>query len=306
MILAGALLMSTLFTASAPMAMADTSNSVYTTPGKQTVNGRQWRTTCEKYSSSVYRCQAEIWATQVRKKPTGTGYEMVNGWAFNNLTYLPSARNSWSGNPLATPGEFESQGRRWKTECNNAWTGADGCRSYIWADVVEADLDGNGSRRFTPVKKWLFNNIVTFGTTTKPPLIAKPQKCSLTVEGIRVTMAASQDSVTAVKTSGTRATVTMVERIAGSACDTREVFRDTSGRIGYGGVTPAATRRQDTGTTPSGTFTVKDAFGIKANPGTELSWKTAGANSYWVLDGQSPYYNQWREGTLGGFNKRNS
>ncbi len=305
-ILAVTLLASGLLTVLAPSAAADSTGSVYTTPGKQTVNGRQWRTTCEKYSSNVYRCQADIWATQVRKKPAGTGYEMVHGWAFNNLTYLPSAHSFWSGNPLATPGEFQSKGRKWKTECNNAWTGTNGCRSFIWADVVGADLDRNGNRRFTPDKKWLFNNIVQFGTTTEPPPIEKPQDCALTVEGIQLTIAASQDTVTAVKTSGTRATVTMVERVAGTRCDTRVVFRDTTGRIGYGGVTPAATRRQDTGTTPSGVFTVKDAFGIKSSPWTELAWRNVGPNSYWVLDSKSRYYNQWRDGALGGFNKQNS
>ncbi len=277
---------------------------MYTTPGKQIVNGRHWRTMCEKYSSSVYRCRADIWATQVRRKGTGSGYEMVNGWAFNNLTYLPSDRDVWKGNPLASTGAFTSKGRKWKTECDNAWTGSDGCRSFIWADVVAADLDRNGNRRFTPAKKWLFNNIVQFGTMTKPPPIAKPADCTLDVGGIQVNIAASQDSVTAVKTSGTRAVVTMVERVAGTGCETRMVFRDSTGRIGYGGVAPAAIRRQDTGTTPSGVFTVKDAFGIKPNPWTELAWRDVGRDSYWVLDNNSRYYNQWREGKLGGFNKR--
>ncbi len=289
----------------APQAVADAGGSVYTTPGKQIINGRQWRTTCEKYSSTVYRCRADIWATQVRSK-AGSGYEMVHGWAFNNLTYLPSARGSWDGNPLAAPGEFTSEGRNWRTECNNAWTGPNGCRSFIRADVVRADLDRNGNRRFTPEKKWLFNNIVTFGTTTHPPPIEKPQDCALTVDGIKVAIAASKNTVTTVRASGTRATVTMVERVAGTRCDTRMVFRDTTGRVGYGGVTPAATRRQDTGTTPSGVFTVRDAFGIKANPSTELAWRDVGPDSYWVLDNQSRYYNQWREGRLGGFDKGDS
>ena len=35
---------------SAPRALADI--DVYTTPGEHTVNGRQWRTRCEPYSST--------------------------------------------------------------------------------------------------------------------------------------------------------------------------------------------------------------------------------------------------------------
>jgi len=37
---------------------------VYTTPGTHSVNGREWRTTCEPYSQTR-RCRTEIKATQV-------------------------------------------------------------------------------------------------------------------------------------------------------------------------------------------------------------------------------------------------
>ncbi|MDU7360019.1 MAG: L,D-transpeptidase family protein [Propionibacteriaceae bacterium] len=108
------------------------------------------------------------------------------------------------------------------------------------------------------------------------------------------------------KTSGTRAVVTMVERRPGTACGIRRVFRDTSGRIGYGGAVPASKRRQDTGTTPQGTFTITEAFGLKANPGTKLPYRVPGSGSYWVLDSRSAFYNQWREASSGGFRTRAS
>ena len=38
--------------------------NVYTTEGTHTVNGREWRTTCEKYSQTK-RCRTQIKATQV-------------------------------------------------------------------------------------------------------------------------------------------------------------------------------------------------------------------------------------------------
>lgn len=287
-------------------ASADIGSAVYTTPGKHMVNGRQWRTSCEVYSTAVYRCRAEIWATQVKPRGSASGYEVVQGWAFNNLTYLPASPEVWRNNPLAATGSFISEGRQWRTECGTAQTGSNACRSSILVDVIESSLDRTGNRQFTPVKKWVLNNIVTFGSTPVAPLIARPQTCAVTVEGMELTLSAGQESITAVRTSGTHATVTMIERIAGTACDTRQVFRDATGRIGYGGTAPAAKRRQDTGTTPAGTFTVREAFGIKANPWTELAWRDVGPNSYWVLDSKSPHYNQWREGTLGGFLKGKS
>lgn len=128
-----------------------------------------------------------------------------------------------------------------------------------------------------------------------------PKDCSVVVEGSRVSLAASQRSVTVVRTSGTRATVTMVERKPGTSCGVQRVFRDTSGRIGYGGAVPAVKRRQGTGTTPQGTFTVTEGFGLKANPGTRLPYRVPGKNSYWVLDSRSAFYNQWRESSQGGF-----
>src|SRR5690606_12303206 len=77
-------------------------------------------------------------------------------WAFNNLTYKNSPRSTWEEfNPLVTPGEHTVDGRRWKTECNTAWTGQNACRSQIWATVPELK---NG--RWQNVNKWVFNNIV--------------------------------------------------------------------------------------------------------------------------------------------------
>ncbi len=117
---------------------------VYTQPGDHLVNGRYWKTSCEKYSSSVVRCTTDIWG----EKRTAAGVK-YNGWVFNTLTYLPSSRASWSKNPLARNGSWTaSDGRRWKTECDTAATGRNGCRSYT--------LTGG---------KWVVNNIVQFSTS---------------------------------------------------------------------------------------------------------------------------------------------
>lgn len=107
--------------------------NVYTTPGYHVVNGREWNTTCSKYTSTIDRCRTEI-------KSGGK-------WVFNNLTYLPAYRSDWGSNPLANTGTWFSGGVKWRTECDTAVTGKDACRSYVWN---------------TKTNKWVFNNIVMF------------------------------------------------------------------------------------------------------------------------------------------------
>lgn len=140
-----------------PKAAADV--DVYTTPGIHHVNGRDWKTTCEKYSQTT-RCRTEIQATQVRI--VNGRYVHVHGWAFNNLTYLPSARSLWKNNPLAIPGDHTVNGRKWRTECETPRTGRNGCRSYILGSVIKATPKGGGRYSYTVKDEWIFNNIVKF------------------------------------------------------------------------------------------------------------------------------------------------
>ncbi|AQP51427.1 hypothetical protein BW733_11995 [Tessaracoccus flavescens] len=100
---------------------------LYTTPGVHRVGGRVWMTACEDYSQTR-RCWTNIWGTTV--KNAGAGCSVTNGWMFNNLTYLPSRRALWAGNPLGNTGAWTaSDARRWRTECDTAATGRGGCRS---------------------------------------------------------------------------------------------------------------------------------------------------------------------------------
>ena len=132
--------------------------NVYTDPGYHTVNGRQWFTRCEPYSATT-RCFTQIWASQV--KTVNGKQQWVTGWTFNNLTYLPMDRDTWKGNKLAFTNEWTAtDGRKWKTECDTAETGRNGCRSFIWSTVYEATSPG--ARTFHQVNKWVFNNIVMF------------------------------------------------------------------------------------------------------------------------------------------------
>jgi L,D-peptidoglycan transpeptidase YkuD (ErfK/YbiS/YcfS/YnhG family) len=61
-------------------------------------------------------------------------------------------------------------------------------------------------------------------------------------------------------------------------------FAAMPARNGYAGWVWGKDRIQDTGTTPMGTFRITSTFGLKADPGTKLSYKRADSNDYWVGD----------------------
>lgn len=74
-----------------------------------------------------------------------------------------------------------------------------------------------------------------------------------------------------------------------------ERFAAMPARVGYAGWVPAASRVQDTGTTPQGTFRLTEAFGLRANPGTRLRYRPVDGNDYWVGDQRDARtYNMWQ------------
>ncbi|RMB57489.1 hypothetical protein [Tessaracoccus antarcticus] len=139
-------------------AHAEAKVNVYITPGRHVVDGREWKTTCDPYDANITRCRAEI----------KSGGKFV----FNNLAYLAADRKLWFDNTLARPGTFTSGGREWLTSCNDDWTGASACRSFI----------KSGS-------KWLFNNIVYFtpGTVDYPKFAFNQSTGKLTATGTPTT-----------------------------------------------------------------------------------------------------------------------
>jgi probable HAF family extracellular repeat protein len=132
---------------------------VYTTPGFWVVNGREWNTTCQPYSTTATRCTALIKATQV--KLTATGFVAVTDFVFNNLTYTDRASSAWSTNPLAVTGTFTSAGRLWSTTCSpSVATGPRTCRTYIWATVYGRTALSTGGYTYWQKNQWVFNNMV--------------------------------------------------------------------------------------------------------------------------------------------------
>lgn len=154
------------------VAQADSTPTVYDTPGGQISGGRLWNTTCEKYSTNVVRCRANIWATQVQYR--NGRYVKTTGWTFNNLSYLPSPRASWAGNNLGQNNpRWASGGRTWKTECDTATTGRGGCRSYVWTKKVIAVKSGSGYV-YRNNEQWVFNNLVLFSSASVPAVSEVP------------------------------------------------------------------------------------------------------------------------------------
>ncbi|WP_214292084.1 hypothetical protein, partial [Escherichia coli] len=112
-------------------------------------------------------CTTTIWATQVHE--INGRFVEKTGWVFNNLTYAASPRSMWTNNPLAANGKVggtaawtATDGRQWRTECDSATTGRNGCRSYIKADVIESYTTSSGARSYRWVNTWIFNNMVRF------------------------------------------------------------------------------------------------------------------------------------------------
>ncbi|BCJ55442.1 hypothetical protein Asp14428_69170 [Actinoplanes sp. NBRC 14428] len=78
-------------------------------------------------------------------------------------------------------------------------------------------------------------------------------------------------------------------------------FAGMPARNGYAGWEWATRRVQDTGTTPMGTFRITSAFGLKADPGTRVTYTHADSGDYWVGDNRDPktynLFQPWASGT---------
>lgn len=114
---------------------------------------------------------------------------------------------------------------------------------------------------------------------------------------VAVTVGTATEVIT-VKASGSYATVTAWQK---SGSTWSAVYSTASARIGANGITNGATRVQNTNTTPTGTYTITQGFGVGANPGTAMPYHQVNTHDWWVEDPTSDYYNQMRTDTQGGF-----
>lgn len=66
-------------------------------------------------------------------------------------------------------------------------------------------------------------------------------------------------------------------------------------RLGYNGWVPAGKRRQNSGTTPAGSFAMRYAFGNRRDPGTEIRYRHVDRNDVWPYEPRDPAtYNIWQ------------
>jgi len=127
---------------------------VYWLPGTRTVNGRQWQTTCETYSTGA-RCFTKIWASQYVR--SGTTYVVKTGWTHNSINYFDYDGPAWAGNVYTTPGTRVVNGRTWRTTCSpNVTVGSRTCRTEIWASLVSRTRLFNGNYRYFTYQGWSF------------------------------------------------------------------------------------------------------------------------------------------------------
>jgi L,D-peptidoglycan transpeptidase YkuD (ErfK/YbiS/YcfS/YnhG family) len=59
-------------------------------------------------------------------------------------------------------------------------------------------------------------------------------------------------------------------------------------RLGWNGFVQAAQRRQGSGTTPAGKFSLTRAFGHRADPGTRLAYRHVDSNDVWPYEPRDP------------------
>ncbi|MDQ6641431.1 MAG: L,D-transpeptidase family protein [Actinomycetota bacterium] len=80
-----------------------------------------------------------------------------------------------------------------------------------------------------------------------------------------------------------------------------ELFTETHARIGWAGCAGGDARVQGSGTTPTGTWTMTQAFGTSPDPGSLLPYRQVAQGDRWVGDPTSDFYNDLRSELDGGF-----
>lgn len=101
--------------------------------------------------------------------------------------------------------------------------------------------------------------------------------------------AAAPGQVITVRAASASATTAVLEAWQRtSAGSYKRVYGPVTAYIGAQGI---GTASETTSRTPAGQFTLTEAFGIAANPGTALPYRKVDGNDWWVSDVRSRLYN---------------
>ncbi|MFC5379493.1 L,D-transpeptidase family protein [Aquipuribacter nitratireducens] len=134
--------------------------------------------------------------------------------------------------------------------------------------------------------------------------VAPASAGTVTVPGIerfesRLPAATSQVIVvTAPSWTTSYATLTAYER---RATGWERVHGPWQARLGPNGFMIGEERVVGNRTTPAGSYSITETFGRLADPGTRMPYVQVGMDHYWVGGSESPYYNDMRLGSQGGF-----
>lgn len=123
----------------------------------------------------------------------------------------------------------------------------------------------------------------------------------ITLDGVLVQLGTgTRQVITVHRTAGTHARITFWS--LGADGRWIEEHQSSSARIGYGGLVVGALRRQDTGTTPIGTFPLLFSFGtVPRRTSWSMPYRRITSQDYWVEDNRSAFYNRFRSRGAGGF-----
>lgn len=136
---------------------------------------------------------------------------------------------------------------------------------------------------------------------TLPQHSSRWKACTKKLDGVATKIAKAQRTVTIVnQTSRTHARVSFWVR-TNSACTLNRRFLTKTARLGYNGTVDGRMRKQGSGTTPRGTYTMTEAFGNGPAPAMWLAYHRVRSGDYWVGDPESRYYNSLRNKAKGGF-----
>lgn len=116
---------------------------------------------------------------------------------------------------------------------------------------------------------------------------------------IAYTSAAANSSqlITVVSTGGSSAELTLWQKdSSGNWFEYDSMFA----RLGSGGMKSASLVYEMDMCTPTGIYSLSEAFGINSNPGSELPYRVLDGSEYWVDDENSPYYNTMQFGEPNG------
>lgn len=105
----------------------------------------------------------------------------------------------------------------------------------------------------------------------------------------RLTHLGDASQVVVVAASSWRTTWATLRGYERSGAGTwREVVPATSARLGSRGLVRGGQRRQNTGTTPAGTYGLVAAFGLLADPGARLSYRRLAPHDTWPYEPRDP------------------